>query len=298
MGNRQLPREILTTFPPAFLLDLDGTLYTDTGALPGAVEVVSALRRRGVPFRFVSNTTGRSRARVAERLRGYGFVVTPEELITSIVAAGEVLRGMGASSIAPFVRRAAFEDLDGFELRGGLAGGPAGRPDAVLVGDLGEEWSHALLNEAFRYLLDGVPLVALEKDRYWLGPTGLELDAGPYVVALEYAAGVKATVCGKPSQAFYHTALGSLGVSAGRRVGGPENRRVGESAGRRVGGPAGRDSGAPAMVGDDLWSDVDGAQRAGLQGWLVRTGKFRPDVLAKSGVKPDRVLDSIADLMP
>jgi ribonucleotide monophosphatase NagD (HAD superfamily) len=51
------------------------------------------------------------------------------------------------------------------------------------------------------------------------------------------------------------------------------------------------------MIGDDLWSDVDGAQRAGLQGWLVRTGKFRLDVLEKSGVKPDRLLNSIADLV-
>jgi ribonucleotide monophosphatase NagD (HAD superfamily) len=50
------------------------------------------------------------------------------------------------------------------------------------------------------------------------------------------------------------------------------------------------------MIGDDVWSDVDGAQRAGLQGWLVRTGKFRPDVLEKSAVKPDRVLNSIAEL--
>jgi ribonucleotide monophosphatase NagD (HAD superfamily) len=64
----------------------------------------------------------------------------------------------------------------------------------------------------------------------------------------------------------------------------------------RVGGSAGRYSGRPAMIGDDLWSDVDGAQRAGLQGWLVRTGKFRNDTLERSGVKPDRILDSVADL--
>jgi ribonucleotide monophosphatase NagD (HAD superfamily) len=49
------------------------------------------------------------------------------------------------------------------------------------------------------------------------------------------------------------------------------------------------------MVGDDLWSDVEGAQRAGLQGWLVRTGKFREDALRSSGIRPDRILDSVAD---
>ena len=50
------------------------------------------------------------------------------------------------------------------------------------------------------------------------------------------------------------------------------------------------------MVGDDLWSDVQGAQRAGLQGWLVRTGKFREDVLRPGSVVPDRVLESVAAL--
>jgi ribonucleotide monophosphatase NagD (HAD superfamily) len=48
------------------------------------------------------------------------------------------------------------------------------------------------------------------------------------------------------------------------------------------------------MVGDDLWSDVAGAQRAGLQGWLVRTGKFRESVLLESGIQPDRIIGSVA----
>jgi ribonucleotide monophosphatase NagD (HAD superfamily) len=50
------------------------------------------------------------------------------------------------------------------------------------------------------------------------------------------------------------------------------------------------------MVGDDLWADIDGAQQAGLEGWLVRTGKFHEDTLATSGIRPDRVLDSVAEL--
>jgi HAD superfamily hydrolase (TIGR01458 family) len=260
----------LTRLPSALLIDLDGTIYTEAGAIPGAVETVTVLRERGIPFRFVSNTTGRSRARVADRMRGYGFTVSPDELVTSVVAAAVELRRMGARRVAPFLKQAAHDDLPGLELSGGVLGPSRGRPDAVLVGDLGNDWSHALLNEAFRYLLDGVPLVALEKDRFWLGPTGLELDTGPYVSALEYGAGVKATVCGKPSPNFYQTALESMGFKPG--------------------------NGKPAMIGDDLWSDVDGAQRAGLEGWLVRTGKFRADVLEKSGVRPDQIIDSIADL--
>src|SRR3954467_4607750 len=113
---------VVISLPPALLIDLDGTLYTEAGALPGAVNTVARLRKRGVPMRFVSNTTGRSRSRVAERLRSYGFEARPEELITAVVAAAGVLREMGAGRVAPFIKRAAFEDLSAFELTGGMAG--------------------------------------------------------------------------------------------------------------------------------------------------------------------------------
>jgi ribonucleotide monophosphatase NagD (HAD superfamily) len=125
------------------------------------------------------------------------------------------------------------------------------------------------MQEAFEYLMAGAALIALSRDRYWLREDQLVLDAGPFVAGLEFASGRSALVAGKPSPAFYAAALRSLGLDT---------------------------PGAAAMVGDDIWSDVQGAQRAGLQGWLVRTGKYRQAVLTDSGVKPDRILDSVAAL--
>jgi HAD superfamily hydrolase (TIGR01458 family) len=257
---------------PALLIDLDGTLYTDAGAIPGAVAAVARLRRSDQPFRFVTNTTRRSRRGLVERLRGYGFAVDPQEVFTSVLAGVRVLRERGIRRVAPFVAPDTLEDLAEFELGGGTAAARAApaTPQAVVIGDLGEQWTPALLNEAFRYLLDGALLLAFQRDRYWLGKTGLELDAGPYVAALEYATGTQAVISGKPSPGFYLGALSEMGIS----------------------GP-----GSAAMVGDDLWADVAGAQGAGLQGWLVRTGKFRQDVLERGGVRPDRVLDSVADIL-
>jgi HAD superfamily hydrolase (TIGR01458 family) len=256
---------------PALLIDLDGTLYTDAGAIPGAVEAVARLRRTGQAFRFVTNTTRRSRRGLVERLRGYGFAVDPTEVFTSVLAGARVLRERGIQRVAPFVARATLEDLAEFQLVGGTSGAaPSATPAAVVIGDLGDQWTPALLNEAFRYLLDGALLLAFQRDRYWLGKSGLELDAGPYVAALEYATTTQAVISGKPSPGFYLGALGEMGV----------------------GEPAGA-----AMVGDDLWADVAGAQGAGLQGWLVRTGKFRQDVLERSGVEPDRVLDSVTGVL-
>jgi HAD superfamily hydrolase (TIGR01458 family) len=256
--------------PRAYLLDLDGTLYAGGAAIPGAAEALARLREQAVPYRLVTNTTSRSRAMLVERLRGYGIDASPDEVFTATVAGNLLARTAGYQRIAPFIPEPALADIRDLDLAGGTSGRTSTRsPDAVLLGDLGERWSYALLQEAFEYVMGGAELVALSRDRYWLQGDRLALDAGPFVAALEFATGKQAAVAGKPSPAFYAAALSSLGLSSST--------------------PA-------AMVGDDLWSDVEGAQRAGLQGWLVRTGKFRESVLRESGIRPDRILDSVAAL--
>jgi phospholysine phosphohistidine inorganic pyrophosphate phosphatase len=256
-------------FPAGLLLDLDGTLYAGDSAIPGAVETIARLRARRLPFRLVTNTTSRSRRMLVERLAGYGFSVHAEEIVTATLAGATLLRARGYGRVAPFVPAPALEDLAGVELVGGTSGLSRGPADAVVLGDLGERWTFALLQEAFEQLMGGATLVALSRDRYFRQGHRLTLDAGPFVAALEYASGHGAEVAGKPSPAFFAAALGTLGLAADRSV---------------------------AMVGDDLWSDVEGAQRAGLQGWLVRTGKFREEVLSAAPITPDRILGSVAEL--
>jgi HAD superfamily hydrolase (TIGR01458 family) len=252
----------------AYLLDLDGTLYSGGAAIPGAAEALRRLRIGGMPYRLVTNTTSRSRAMLGHRLRDYGFDVSTDEIFTATLAGAALVRKAGHSRIAPFTPQAALEDIDGLELVGGTSGRPPrARPDAIVVGDLAEGWSYGLLQEAFEYLMDGAELIALSRDRYWLRGDRLALDAGPFVAALEFAAGRAARIAGKPSAAFYAEALDSMGLTVSRSV---------------------------AMVGDDLWSDVEGAQRAGLQGWLVRTGKYRESASRESGIRPDRTLESVA----
>jgi HAD superfamily hydrolase (TIGR01458 family) len=255
--------------PGAYLLDLDGTLYAADTAIPGAVDAIVRLRASGTPFRLVTNTTSRSRRMLVERLAGYGFVVVQDEIVTATLAGATLLRERGYRRIAPFVPAGALEDLEGFTLCGGTSDRSRAAVDAVVLGDLGERWSFTLLQEAFEQLMAGAALVALSRDRYFRQGERLALDAGPFVAALEYAAGCTSDVAGKPSPAFFGAAARTLGLGADRSV---------------------------AMVGDDLWSDVEGAQRAGLQGWLVRTGKFREDVLRTSSIVPDRILASVAEL--
>ena len=131
---------------------------------------------------------------------------------------------------------------------------------------LGEAWTFARLNQAFRQVLAGGRLVALQRNRYWKTVDGLALDAGAFVAALEYAAGVSATVVGKPSQAFFTSAIRTLGNVAPEDV---------------------------VVVGDDATTDVAGAKACGCTGVLVRTGKYRPE---DERSNPDAVIDSLEGL--
>ena len=261
---------------PAYLLDLDGTLYQGDAAIPGAPELIARLRRDGTPFRFVTNTTSRPRSAIVARLRGYGFTLENHEVFTALLAGAELARGMGFHTLLPLVTPAACADLVGFDLLGGTSETgtkqvPSTPPDAVIVGDLGAHWSFDLMQQAFTALTAGAWLIALSKDRYWMSADGLTIDCGAFVTGLEYAAGKEALLAGKPSPAFFHAAVRSMGLNAG-------------------------DPGV-VMIGDDLSSDVGGARNAGYRGYLVRTGKFREDLLVQSEMKPDRILPSVAQLL-
>lgn len=262
---------------PAYLFDLDGTLYQGDAAIPGAPELIARLRRDGVPFRFVTNTTSRPRSSIVARLRGYGFALEEEEVFTALLAGAELARSLGCESVLPLVPPGSLSDLEGLTLAGGTSAtqlpAPAspGFPAAVMVGDLGRLWSFDLVQQAFSALMHGARLIALSRDRYWMSASGLTIDCGAFVTALEYASGKESVLAGKPSSAFYHAAARSLG-------------RTTEMA-------------DVVMVGDDLQSDVGGAQAAGYRGYLVRTGKYREQTLAASGIEPDQILSSVTALL-
>lgn len=262
MGDPQLPRPALT--PAGFLLDLDGTLYADARAIAGGPEAIADLRQRGIPFRCVSNTTSSDRLGLVARLRTCGYQIGPDEIITPANAALAVCRERGFERALALVPEAALPDLAGLQL---ISAG-VGVPHVVIVGDLRERWSYALLQQAFEAVMAGAELLALSKDRYFQSAGRLTLDAGPFVAGLEYSTGRVATVVGKPSQAFYEAAQRGLGVNPASII----------------------------MVGDDLWSDIQGAQAAGMKAWLVRTGKFREESLRSSGIRPERTIAGIGEL--
>jgi HAD superfamily hydrolase (TIGR01458 family) len=245
----------------ALLLDLDGVLYVEDEPIPGGVEAVAALRRLGLALRFVTNTTSRSRAKTLEKLGRLGFEVSDSDLVTPAALALRHCRARGHRRVALLMNdevKADFAELEEAE----------GSADAVIIGDLGSAFGYEPLNRAFRLVMDGAELMALQKNRYWLTADGLSLDVGPFVAAIEYATRREAFVVGKPSPGFFQLVLGDLGVEA-------------EEA---------------AMVGDDVETDVGGALRAGLHAILVRTGKYRADAVQASGIRPTATVSSIAEV--
>jgi ribonucleotide monophosphatase NagD (HAD superfamily) len=128
---------------------------------------------------------------------GMGITAAPDQVLTPAVAAVAWLRRQGIEHPALFVPEATATEFAGLDPLPDDADDGAG---AVVVGDLGRGWDFATLNRAFRLLMSDAapPLVALGLTRYWRADDGLRLDAGPFVRALEYAAGRAAVVLGNP----------------------------------------------------------------------------------------------------
>lgn len=225
------------------LLDIGGVFYVGEEALPGAVEAYGRLRASGLPFRMVTNTTRSPKRAVLEKLARLGFESADGDLVTAPEAAARYLQ---AHDLRPHL-------LVHPAIGGEFAELPSEEPNAVLVGDAGEAFTYDTLNAAFRVLMEGAVLLAMAGNRYFREADGLSLDAGPFVAALEYASGQKAVMIGKPAREFFHAAAAPLGC----------------------------DLGDVTMIGDDVDMDVNGAVEAGLQGVLVKTGKYKQGDEAK-----------------
>jgi HAD superfamily hydrolase (TIGR01458 family) len=248
----------------AILLDVDGVLHVSGEPIAGAADAVRRLRAAGHRLRFVTNNTTRSKAALAAVLRAHGIEVDDEEVQTTADAAVKALRGR---RVLALVMHAIVADLDGLDLVGESA-------DAVLLGGADETpetnlvFSYMNLARAFGELEFGADLYCLHRNRWWQTQRGPLLDAGCFVAGLEYAADTEAVVLGKPNPAFFEAALEALDAEPSMTW----------------------------MVGDDLESDIAGAHGMGMRTVLVRTGKFRPDEVEASRVKPDGIVSSIGHL--
>ncbi|MCZ6487021.1 MAG: TIGR01458 family HAD-type hydrolase [Gammaproteobacteria bacterium] len=251
---------------PVLLIDLDGVIYQGGSAIAGAVDTINWINSRKIPHLYVTNTTSKSCSSLLDKINQLGIKVETKDIFTPIIAASQWLTNRRLKRVVFFVTANALTEFRGFDR---LDCRTATSVDAIVIGDLGDEWSYSRLNQAFRLLMaEPRPvLIALGLTRFWQAEDGLRLDVAPFVKALEYASSSESEVLGKPSLAFYDSALDLLKAQAKNAI----------------------------MIGDDIVGDIQGAQKAGMRAILVKTGKYRERDL-KSEVRPDAILESIANL--
>lgn len=245
----------------AFLMDLDGTLYFKNEPYPEAIQTVRYLREKGYQIRFITNITAKTPKMLYDEMRALGFDVIESEILNASYVCLLYLRSQPGARchfmVDDFVR-SYFNEIPTDDES----------PDFVVLGDYGDSFDFRSLNHAFRLLMGGAELIALQKSPYWVSPEEIRLDCGAFTALLEYASNKTAKVVGKPSELFFGIALDSLQVSPSEVI----------------------------MVGDDISTDILGAERMGIRSVLVRTGKFQPNQLDDPVANPTWVLDSVSDL--
>jgi HAD superfamily hydrolase (TIGR01458 family) len=246
------------------LIDIDGVLVVSWEQLPGAADALADLRAAGLPLRFLTNTTSATVGEIADRLAQAGLAVGEAEILTAGVATADHLERVHERQRCFVLNEGPLDDLrrPGLVWTDDLADA-----EVVVIGAGGPSFGWETMNDVLRALRRGAALVGMHGARVWQTADGLCLDGGAYLDLLQAAAGVEATVVGKPAPGMFEAALAAIDCPAEAAV----------------------------MVGDDVVADVLAAQDVGCTGILVRTGKYRPEDETRAGT-PDHVVDSFVDV--
>jgi HAD superfamily hydrolase (TIGR01458 family) len=246
------------------LIDIDGVLTVSWRPLPGAAECLRWLREEGVPFQLVTNTSSRSRREIAQILGDAGMPVEAARISTAVSSAADYLTHQHPHARCLVINDGPLDE----DLVGVVQTADAKSAGIVLLGGAGPDLGYRDLNVVFKLALDDIPVVALHRNTRYQTDDGPALDMGAFILGLEAAARIEIPVLGKPSEAFFGTALKQIGVRAKEAL----------------------------MVGDDIDADVRGGQAVGITGVLVRTGKFLSADLGTPGPPPDHVIEGIGRL--
>lgn len=239
---------------------MDGVFIQSGNLLPGALETVNILKAKNIPFRFLTNTTTKSKKTLHKQLIRLGIKCEEKHIFSAGFAGIRTIIDMGGPSCKLYISDDLKKDYKVFNLNNSS-------PELIVIGDY-KKWDTNLLNQAFNYVMAGANILALHVGKYYKTDTGFKLDAGAFVKAIEYSTGKKAIVVGKPNTLFFQEALHDLKLTQNDVL----------------------------MIGDDLYNDIYGAQRLNINGILVKTGNYSPKNIQDSTIAPDGIIDSIGDI--
>ena len=248
------------------LSDIDGTLYFKGAPVPGTIEAVEMLREKGIKLLFFTNTDSKTPKNVYKSLIEYGFKLKEDDIFTPIIALKEFLADKTDAKLYLVTTEEVKEEFQEFHhVRGTEV------PDYVIVGDFRDNWDVNRLNKAFRYVIKHKAiLLGTQGNKYYLDLNGEPvIDTGSFVHMIANAANVKPMIFGKPSKEYFLLALKKLKMPSEDTI----------------------------VVGDDIETDILGAQNANLRGILVKTGKGQSFNPSKESIIPYKVLDSFSSLI-
>lgn len=273
----------LTRFD-AVLLDLDGTVYHEEHALPGAVDLIRRLQLEGRKYACLTNSTS-SPARLVARLARMQLQVDPAHIYTAASAAADYIldrfgaggdqppaASAGAIPSPPRIFNLATEGVvDLLEGRVQWVESTSTPCDAVIVGvPLSVFATPERQRSAMILLRGGATLVAICADRVYPSPRGLEFGVGALAAMLSYASGAIPVYCGKPEKLFFQELCHRLAVDPTRCV----------------------------LIGDNLESDIAGARSVGMKTILTLSGIGTRTEAAQlpPELQPDWIIEDLREL--
>ena len=241
-----------------FLFDLDGVFCIENKPLPGSIETLNYLNNNNIPYRFLTNTTTKSRLDLFNKLIELGFPVNKNHIISASYAGVLKLRELGSPTCELILQETSKNDYSEFTIDNN-------NPEYIVIGDLDKGWDFNIMNKIFNKVLNGSKILALHKGKYFKVSEGLQIDSGAFIKGIEYATSTNSIVVGKPESNFFDIAVQDINIKKENLV----------------------------MVGDDIINDIEGAQSCGIKSVLVKTGKYREDLIEKSNIQPDLIIPSI-----
>jgi NagD protein len=246
-----------------YLIDMDGVLYRGTRLIPGADEFIHHLLEKKIPFLFLTNNSQRTRRDVATKLQRMGMPVEEKHIFTCAMATARFLAEQKPGGTAYVIGEGGL--LHALHRNGYSV--VDHQPDYVVVGE-GRTFSMEMAEKATNLIAQGAKLIATNIDPNCPTQDGIRPGCGAIVSMLEVATGIKAFSVGKPSPIMMRAARKELGLSAAETT----------------------------MVGDTMETDILGGVQLGYHTILVLSGSTKETDLQRFAYRPDRVVNSIADL--
>ena len=246
----------------ALLIDLEGVLYSDNKLIYGSEKVLQELRKKELKLRFLTNTTTIPRNKILDKLINYGFDIKEEEIFTPVTATKKFLEKNNIREVFLVTSKELLSEFENYKLTNK-------NPKAVIMGDIYKEFNWDILDKIFKLIYKhDAHLISLHQNKYCVRKNEISLDLGPFVRAIEYASDKNAILMGKPNKNFFDLVIKDLNTHHENVV----------------------------MIGDDIKSDIEGGNLAGLKTIQVKTGKYQSSD-DKNNVQPDSRIDDINEVL-